>query len=274
MVNMAIPPGDSPPRMNGGSTPSSGPQLPPDILDSILSYLSLPPSSTLPSPPLTFLSTHIAQLPLPLLQPFSALLSPRQRAVIPTIKSRRLLFSATSPSILSARKGRLRWPLLWESLGGSGIPDPSGNDEDEEAFGRDLFMEGENQHVKKLGGLLREYEEEREMESVRERRRVERRLMEEGEEFDESDDESPVESSQARPVGGGDQEAIGKVFEKRLLELFVDGLDTIDYDEIDFVEPTDGDPIKARDEEDAWFDDEEPSVTSSDGRLGTEEYDY
>lgn len=83
------------------------------------------------------------------------------------------------------------------------------------------------QHVKKLGRFLRGLEEEREMEGVREARKVERRLDDVGEEFDEeSDDEDgrvPV-----RVNGEVDQEDVKVAFERRLLELFVDGLDVRD----------------------------------------------
>ncbi len=83
------------------------------------------------------------------------------------------------------------------------------------------------QHVKKLGKFLRGLEEEREMEGVREARKVERRLDDVGEEFDEESDEEdgrvPV-----RVNGEVDQEDVKVAFERRLLELFVDGLDVRD----------------------------------------------
>lgn len=83
------------------------------------------------------------------------------------------------------------------------------------------------QHVKKLGRFLRGLEEEREMEGVREARKVERRLDDVGEEFDEETDEEdgrvPV-----RVNGEVDQEDVKVAFERRLLELFVDGLDVRD----------------------------------------------
>lgn len=64
------------------------------------------------------------------------------------------------------------------------------------------------------------------------------------------------------------------------------------YDDIDFTEPADGDPIAARDEQDRYFDDEEPSRTPNghdqgrgpsveqdrkerlEGQNGTGDYDY
>ncbi len=117
---------------------------------------------------------------------------------------------------------------------------------EEEQFGVSGFMDNFPQHVKKLGGLLREYEEEREFEMVREARRVERSL-EGGEEFDsESDDDGEMEDesqqaggnrrSNGRNVNGGhgvagvegdlvNQDEVRRSFERKLLELFVDGLD-------------------------------------------------
>lgn len=107
-------------------------------------------------------------------------------------------------------------------------------------LGGELAVEGDGdskevrQHVKKLGGLLRGFEEEREMETMRERKRVERGLDEVGEEFDsESDEEDGVGGriGNARigagpgVVEGEDQEEVARAFEKKLVELFVDGLD-------------------------------------------------
>jgi hypothetical protein len=109
---------------------------------------------------------------------------------------------------------------------------------EEEDWVRSSFLPGKEdaQHVKKLGGFLRGLEEERELEGVAVARRVERRLDDVGEEFDsDSDDED--EGRPHRPGSGqveeaDDQEEVKKVFERRLLELFLDGLD---------VRPTDTD---------------------------------
>lgn len=50
----------------------------------------------------------------------------------------------------------------------------------------------------------------------------------------------------------------------------------VDYDEIDFTEPVNGDPIAARDEQDRYFDDEDPSRTPNgheQGRAGSRDLD-
>ncbi|RSH83850.1 hypothetical protein EHS25_005465 [Saitozyma podzolica] len=294
-------------------------QLSHDETSAILTYLSLPSATDLSTPPLPFLATHLDLLPTPLLLPFSRITTPRQRTSIPGIKSRRLLYANRDPKPreLRADSGRLRWPLLWERLGGNRLPPPSGDVEEEEDWVRESFLPGKEdaQHVKKLGGFLRGLAEEREMEGVARARREERRLDDVGEEFDEeSDEEEDVEageeaqerqreqqreSEEPIPNDSGlgaleaedDQDEVKRVFERRLLELFLDGMDTLSYDHIDFVEPPEGDPIAKRDAEDKYFDDEEPSRTPNghiqgessvlDSSMGEEskqngpgEYDY
>ncbi|ORY27755.1 hypothetical protein BCR39DRAFT_536996 [Naematelia encephala] len=217
----------------------SGAQLPPDAIEAILKYLDLPLSSDLPLAPFEFLSTHLRILPSSLLTPLSKLVPPRQRSFIPLIKSRRLVYASQQPRppLLRADRGRLRWPLLWERLGGSSLPVPSSEVEEEENWVESEFnfrsVDGEpRQHVRKLGGFLRELEEEREQEGVREARRAERRLDDVGEEFDsDSDDEDERQRDTTRIQSGlaigadVDQEKVKESFEKRLLEIFVDGLD-------------------------------------------------
>jgi len=130
-------------------------------------------------------------------------------------------------------------------MGGSSIPTAaSAGMQEEETWVKDRFLGGlvepssgvddkeVTQHVKKLGGLLRGFEEEREMEHVRERKRVERQLDQEGEEFDsESDEEDGVGGRIGnarigpRAVENEDQDEVARAFERKLVELFVDGLD-------------------------------------------------
>ncbi|KAK8846858.1 hypothetical protein IAR55_005947 [Kwoniella newhampshirensis] len=244
----------------------------PEEIERILSYLDLPQSSTLPLPPFQFLTQYISLLPPSLLEPFSPI-PPPHRTAIPTIKHRRLIHatSVPPPRFLSSSEGRLRWPLLWERMGGDPFPPPSHGVEEEEDWVQKGFMKDvpveNSQQVKKLGGFLRGLEEEREMEGVRERKRWERGLDNVGEEFDEESDEEDDDTPNGmnvgaeRPVVAEDQEEVKRSFEKRLLELFLDGLDTIDYNPIDFADPPEGDPIAIRDAEDRYFDDEEPSRT-------------
>lgn len=65
------------------------------------------------------------------------------------------------------------------------------------------------------------------MEGVRDARRVERRLDEVGEEFDEESSDEEEEDGPVRAMGmvEVDQKEVERAFEKKLLELFVDGLD-------------------------------------------------
>ncbi|WWD22169.1 hypothetical protein CI109_106659 [Kwoniella shandongensis] len=275
----------------------------PEDVERILSYLDLPPSSTLPSPPFQFLTQYLPLLPSSLLEPFEPI-PPSDRTSIPTIKQRRLIHATASPRprFLSSSEGRLRWPLLWERMGGDPFPPPSHGVEEEENWVQKGFMKDvpieTSQQVKKLGGFLRGLEEEREMEGVRERKRMERRLDNVGEEFDEESDEEEepmpdgTNGVPERPEVAEDQEEVKRLFEKKLLELFLDGLDTIDYTPIDFNDPPEGDPIAIRDAEDRYFDDEEPcrtpggvhvvgeppSVPDSDPKKrlenGTGDYDY
>lgn len=148
-------------------------------------------------------------------------------------------------------------------------------------------------------------------------------MQEQGEEFDsESDDEEEEVMGSVRPVSLGipgtaaapvsnpgsasvgvstnavsdsslrqsthtapkrSQSQVEAEFEKRLLELFLDGLDTLDYDAVDFTPAED--PIADRDRTDAYFDDEAPSTApggSGNGHgegdkvmeNGQGEYDY
>jgi hypothetical protein len=85
--------------------------------------------------------------------------------------------------------------------------------------------------VNKLGKYLAELEEEREWEDMRDAKRLERRRNQEEEagkeEFEESSDEEEEEEEDPRLVGlpAEDQEEVRVLFERRLLELFLDGLD-------------------------------------------------
>ncbi|WWC67817.1 uncharacterized protein I206_101733 [Kwoniella pini CBS 10737] len=268
-----------------------------DQVHQILSYLDLPITDVLPLQPLEFLNKYILNLPQSILKEF-IFLSPKQLTNLSIIKHRRLLYSTKipKPNFLLPNQGRLRWPLLWENLGGDpniNLNDNSLNAIEEEQWVSNKFMNpisiinndndnrisgieeaSKRQHVKKLGGFLRVLEEERESESVRAAKRMERRLNTLGEEFDDESDEEDIQPFSAYNNGvrveiKEDQGEVERVFEKRILELFLDGLDTIDYTEIDFIDPPDGDPIAIRDAEDRYFDDEEPSETS-DGHEATQ----
>lgn len=235
--------------------------LHPEDAQRIRDYLDLSASETLPEDPVEILIKYAETLPRELLEPFSSLTTPRDRARVRAIKSRRIIYtqSTPTPDILSSASGGLRWPLLWERMGGSSLPPtaiPSGDGvSDEEKWVREQFQGGVGdeeggevrQHVKKLGGLLRGFEEEREMEHMRERKRMERRLDDVGEEFDsESDEEDGVGGRignaviGARVIEDEDQESVARAFEKKLVELFVDGLDvstSVSFDTPSFTSP-------------------------------------
>ena len=207
--------------------------LTPDDLDRIFSYLDQPIPAELPTPPIQFLSDHIGILPSQLLLPFDEVTTPRERATIPTIKARRHIYATRQPipPELTADRARLRWPLLWERSGGSSLPPPSIDVTEEERWAEENFLPGKEnaQHVKKLGGFLRGLAEEREAEEVVMAKRAERRLDQVGEEFDEDSDE---EEEVPRPPGLAAQDMspdeVKRSFEKRILELFVDGMDVSD----------------------------------------------
>ena len=214
-----------------------------DDIDRILKYLDLPSSDQLPLSPIPFLKKYLPILPASLLTPFNQITSPRQRTVIRQVKARRMIYSSQSPlpDELIAERARLRWPLLWERMGGSSLPPPTAEVQDEERWVETSFLPGRSntQHVKKLGGLLRGFEEEREMEGVVAARRMERRLDDQGEEFDEESDEEEDGPNGAHNVNGNDsmrpetvgqttvaeQDEMRRAFEKKIMELFVDGLD-------------------------------------------------
>lgn len=297
---------------------SAGPLSLPTSLTSQLITLGVTP---LPDDPARLLAAHLDVLPGPLLRQLGALVPPRARARIPRIRQRRHVWAhpaSSSPAVpdalpstartartarskpeeLTAAEGRIRWPLLWEQLGGDPalVPDTAAQ-RDAVRWAETEFMPGEQRHVGRLARLMGEEEEVGAWRRAAQNRARERRLQAEGEEFDsESDDdgaEEPSASSRgARAMNGGDgglnaaglaqfadvvaanppagpgrtppqarsQAEVEAEFEKRLLELFLDGLDTLDYDDIDFTPAED--PIADRDREDRYFDDEAPSTAA------------
>ncbi|EKC97337.1 hypothetical protein A1Q2_08260 [Trichosporon asahii var. asahii CBS 8904] len=274
------------------------------------------------------------------------LVPPRDRSKIPRIRQRRHIWahpaSSTSsatqaseslpgstaaipkPVELTAQEGRIRWPLLWEQLGGDPTLVPSTQAQrDAVRWAEEDFMPGSTRHVGRLGRLMGEEEEMGAWQATAQNRARERRMQEQGEEFDsESDDEEEEVMGSVRPVSLGipgtaaapvsnpgsasvgvstnavsdsslrqsthtapkrSQSQVEAEFEKRLLELFLDGLDTLDYDAVDFTPAED--PIADRDRTDAYFDDEAPSTApggSGNGHgegdkvmeNGQGEYDY
>jgi hypothetical protein len=102
--------------------------------------------------------------------------------------------------------------------------------EEEEEWVKGGFLPGVEgrQHVNRLGGFLRGLQEEREMEDVMAAKRVERRLDDQGEEFDSDTDDEDEVVGRTIPAAGMTEREVREVkesFEKKVMELFVDGLD-------------------------------------------------
>ncbi|KAJ3975160.1 hypothetical protein EV361DRAFT_890243 [Lentinula raphanica] len=222
----------------------------------ILTYLGLEKDGSYsPSPserPIEFLIKHINHLPPHLLLKFSSITSPKERTAVHVIRNRRLKYIDTQPTELSFTSARHTWPTVWPGRERRGIEE--GNDE--EQWAQSGFMEGSTQFVKKIGSLLREYEEEREAERVRDIRRAQLAAEESQfipEEDEDSEDEERVELN---TLGVEDEEDIKVEFERRIRERFIYGLlDKIDYDRVDWDESLDTD--NDREIEERWFDDEE-----------------
>ncbi|KAF5390540.1 hypothetical protein D9757_002649 [Collybiopsis confluens] len=219
----------------------------------ILTYLGLEiDGSYSPSPlnqPVQFLQKHLNQLPPHLLLKFSSITTPKDRTMIPTIRNRRLEYAKYNPPELSSASARHTWPTIWPGRERRGVEEGT----DEERWARTGFMEGTTKHVKRLGPLLRDYEEEREAERVRSIRRAE--MMAEQDHFiPEEDDDS--DGDEPGPVEGENEPEILAEFERRIHEKFIYGLlDNVDFDKIDWDESLDRD--HDRDVEERWFDEED-----------------
>ncbi|KAK7060484.1 hypothetical protein VNI00_001249 [Paramarasmius palmivorus] len=237
----------------------------------ILSFLGLE-STYQPSPshdPIKFLSKHLLQLPPHLLVTFSSITTPKERTTIPTIRNRRLEYVKSKPEELAFSSARQRWPTLWPGRERRGVEE--GREEKE--WTEKNFLQGTDKHVKKLGSLLGQYEEEREAQRIREIRREQAAADEFVPEEDEESDESEDEIS-AQPEVEESEAELKATFERRIQERFIYGLldvstqftapditsltvfeKHIDYDKVDWNENLDRD--LDRDMEEKWFDDEE-----------------
>ncbi|ESK94420.1 hypothetical protein Moror_8078 [Moniliophthora roreri MCA 2997] len=221
----------------------------------ILSFLGLEGTdeSSPSNEPINFLSKYLLQLPPHLLVTFSPITSPKERTTIPAIRNRRLEYVRSKPEELAFSSARQLWPTLWLGRERRGVEE--GNEEKQ--WAENNFLQGTEKHVKKLGSLLGQYEEEREGQRVREIRReqavAEEFVPEEDEDSDESDDE-PAASGQ--PEVEESEAELKAAFERRIQERFIYGLlDHVDYDRVDWNENLDRD--LDRDMEEKWFDDEE-----------------
>ncbi|KAJ3802059.1 hypothetical protein GGU11DRAFT_673831, partial [Lentinula aff. detonsa] len=228
----------------------------------ILTYLGLEKDGSYsPSPstqPVDFLTKHINHLPPHLLLKFSAITSPKERTAIHVIRNRRLKYVDSQPDELSFTSARYTWPTVWPGRERRGVEEGH----DEEQWAQSRFLEGTTKHVKKLGSLLRDYEEEREAERVRDIRRAQLAAEEHQfipEEDEDSDEDEDNVQDEAVELGASEEEneADNKAeFERRIRERFIYGLlDKIDYDQVDWDESLDAD--NDRDAEERWFDDED-----------------
>ena len=187
----------------------------------ILSYLALPDDHE-PSPqtaPVEFLRKHIRELPPHLLVLFSANTTPKERTVVPEIRSRRLKYVQSKPPELSLPEAKSTWPALWE---GRERPSTQQAKEEKEWADKEFLGGTAQQQVGKLGGLLGDYEEERESERVRmiRRQRAEyiESLPEEDEESDDDDEDDQAPLPEPSPAENEEW------FLRNIQERFIYGL--------------------------------------------------
>ncbi|PFH51274.1 hypothetical protein AMATHDRAFT_108160, partial [Amanita thiersii Skay4041] len=209
-----------------------------------------------PSPlhfPIAFLINHLPNLPPHIARHFSIVTTPKQRTVIPTIRNRRLKYTTTGPVQLSFQTATRRWPHLWPGRERGGVEE----NREEKNWVEQQFLQGNKQHVGKLGTLLGEYEEEREAERIRTLRREKASLDDEfvPEEEDESEEEFETETET--------EEEARAWFERHIREQFIyvsqwyqifSHVQDIDYDLVDWDETLDTEDD--REAEERWFDEE------------------
>ncbi|KAG8937082.1 hypothetical protein FRC02_006282 [Tulasnella sp. 418] len=252
----------------------------------ILRYLSLP-KDYVPSPaeqPLEFLKAHLVQLPPQLLQPFSLLLTPRQRTTLMRIKNRRSTFVQSPEGLekLGWQEARKENPVAYETfmidlVGVTGRPliDVEGEvDKQREARKGELegieesdwvqsnFMGGAtafHRHVGegKFERLMAVFEEERQAVYQREQQQKVRQHQEqiEGSVYPEEEGSESEESEVETEKMSSDDAR--RMFERITRENFIDGhLEWMDYNLVDYDDRWDSD---LQDEEERWFDEEEES---------------
>ena len=200
----------------------------------LLSHLSLP-TEYCPSPstdPIEFLKIHLRQLSPHFLVQFSSITTPKQRTSITAIRNRRSKYTASNPRELSYEIAQEKWPKLAQNFGQANpnlsrtIPVEVGRDE--KIWAERGFLDGEKQHVGKLGGLLGGYAEEREAERMRAERReraareAEEFIPEEDSESDEDEDDAMDVTTTQDPGPSPFEEKI--YFERLIKEKFIYGL--------------------------------------------------
>lgn len=183
----------------------------------ILSYIGLASECELRpgSSPIEFLRKYLHVLPPHLIIGFSSITTPKARSEIAAIRNRRLAYTETKPKQLAFAEARSRWPHLWAGGGQHGQEAA----QDEREWAEKGFLGGGAQQVGKLGALLADYEEEREVERIRQVRR--RRTSEEFVAEEEEDSESE-QGGAVVPEESAEEERA--TFERRVKELFIYGL--------------------------------------------------
>ncbi|KAI0307237.1 hypothetical protein B0F90DRAFT_540707 [Multifurca ochricompacta] len=185
---------------------------------SVLTYLGLPLDYD-PSPataPVPFLNKHLHQLPFYLLHSFSATTTPQQRTAVLMIRNRRFNFTQSDPPELRFAAARQQWPSLWE--GAERFGHEVGREEKE--WADTAFLGGGNKvFVGKLGTLLGEYEEERQVE----RARLARRSRQDGFIPEEEDESSDDDQDTPGPATSESAQAVQDSFLRRVRERFIYG---------------------------------------------------
>jgi hypothetical protein len=183
----------------------------------VLKYLGLPDDYE-PCPQKTtipFLVKYVSQLPPHLLEHFGYITTPRDRTAVTTIRNRRLKYASSNPPELRFASASRRWPHLWQGRERPGVEEAT----EERAWANNDFLQGSTKHVGKLGGLLGEYEEEREAERVRVLRREGAVVNDFVPEEDDSSDEDANDIAMEEPL-----EEARASFERQMRERFVYGL--------------------------------------------------
>lgn len=232
----------------------------------LLSYLGLPDNYE-PSPEtstIAFLTKHMTELPPHLLKHFDHLTSAKERTTIPTIRNRRLKYTAQKPSSLEFTTAKRRWPNLWQGK------ELHGAKEEKEWVEKD-FIGGSRKHVGKLGDLLGGYEEQREAERIRnlKRRQLETVIPEEDDSSESEDD-----YAEGAQIEEDSQDEVKASFERLIRERLIYGLleassssclspypsykgslQPFEYDEVDWDDSLDSEG--EREAEQRWFDEDE-----------------
>jgi len=216
--------------------------------NTLLTYLGLPfdyePSPT--TAPVPFLAKHLVQLPSHLLHFFSAITTPQERTAVLLIRNRRFNFTQSDPPELCFTAAKRQWPMLWEGAEHHDVSDEDAREEKE--WADTTFLGGRGKaFVGKLGTLLGEYEEERQMERARSAKHGLQDVLI-PEEDDRSDDGNHVSEPESA-------EAVQELFLRRVRERFIYGqLEWDLYDKLDWDDSWDRED---RDAEDRWFDSDE-----------------